>query len=93
MTEGTFDLRYASREEHFALRERVAVLETEIKPALARIENKLNAPPPVDHLALAMQRGFDQMTAQPSRGDLPYRLIALAVIAVVAAVITKGHLW
>ena len=96
-----FDLRYASREEHFALRERVAVLETEIKPALLRIEARLDKGPAPsgapDHAALALHRLADigeRMLPQKQGDPWTARLIAASVICACAIIgyrLIVGH--
>jgi hypothetical protein len=102
MSDAPFDLRYASQAEHYALRERVAVLETEIKPALARIEAKLATPqqqtPAADHMALAVHRLADLgerfMTGPKQNDPWTARLVALAVIAACAVIgyrLVQGH--
>jgi hypothetical protein len=101
MSDGV-DLRYAGRDEHFALRERVTVLESEIKreltglaKGLERVEVKLHAAPAqssIDQFSLAMQHMASKMPGQGA--PIPWRWICGAVFAVcgiVALHSAMGH--
>lgn len=93
MTE--IDDRYATYREHAELRERVVAVEAtmpQMAQTLSRIEIMVArqpppapATPPVDHVALAMQRALDAFERRSSDpGGMSVIVRALAIVGAVA---------